>query len=163
MACGAEMALMNVVQDDTMAVSGFEHHTFMCSGCGDVEQRLVFAKPGEPSSSNAASPVLAKPAEPLPSDAPPPVLAKPAEPLPSDAPPPVLAKPAEPLPSDAPPPVVAKPAEPLPVHAAPPISPVPAVRGERAPAAAPAPAPGILQRMFARLRGRQDGGKTADA
>jgi hypothetical protein len=147
MACGAEMALMNVVQDDTMAVSGFEHHTFMCSGCGDVEQRLVFAKPGEPSSSNAA----------------PPVLAKPAEPLPSDAPPPVLAKPAEPLPSDAPPPVVAKPAEPLPVHAAPPISPVPAVRGERAPAAAPAPAPGILQRMFARLRGRQDGGKTADA
>jgi hypothetical protein len=131
MACGAEMALMNVVQDDTMAVSGFEHHTFMCSGCGDVEQRLVFAKPGEPSSSNAASPVLAKPAEPLPSDAPPPVLAKPAEPLP--------------------------------VHAAPPISPVPAVRGERAPAAAPAPAPGILQRMFARLRGRQDGGKTADA
>jgi hypothetical protein len=147
MACGAEMALMNVVQDDTMAVSGFEHHTFMCSGCGDVEQRLVFAKPGEPSSSNAASPVLAKP----------------AEPLPSDAPPPVLAKPAEPLPSDAPPPVVAKPAEPLPVHAAPPISPVPAVRGERAPAAAPAPAPGILQRMFARLRGRQDGGKTADA
>jgi hypothetical protein len=147
MACGAEMALMNVVQDDTMAVSGFEHHTFMCSGCGDVEQRLVFAKPGEPSSSNAASPVLAKT----------------AEPLPSDAPPPVLAKPAEPLPSDAPPPVVAKPAEPLPVHAAPPISPVPAVRGERAPAAAPAPAPGILQRMFARLRGRQDGGKTADA
>ncbi|MET0634178.1 MAG: hypothetical protein ABWY47_21255 [Xanthobacteraceae bacterium] len=131
MACGAEMALMNVVQDDTMAVSGFEHHTFMCSGCGDVEQRLVFAKPGEPSSSNAASPVLAKPAEPLP--------------------------------SDAPPPVVAKRAEPLPVHAAPPISPVPAVRGERAPAAAPAPAPGILQRMFARLRGRQDGGKTADA
>ena len=131
MACGAEMALMNVVQDDTMAVSGFEHHTFMCSGCGDVEQRLVFAKPGEPSSSHAASPVLAKPAEPLP--------------------------------SDAPPPVVAKRAEPLPVHAAPPISPVPAVRGERAPAAAPAPAPGILQRMFARLRGRQDGGKTADA
>jgi hypothetical protein len=131
MACGAEMALMNVVQDDTMAVSGFEHHTFMCSGCGDVEQRLVFAKPGEPSSSPAASPVLAKAAEPLP--------------------------------SDAPPPVVAKPAEPLPVHAAPPISPVPAVRGEKAPAAAPAPAPGILQRVFARLRGRQDGGKTADA
>ena len=131
MACGAKMALMNVVQDDTMAVPGFEHHTFLCSGCGDVEQRLVFAKPGEPSSSNAASPVLAKPAEPLP--------------------------------SDAPPAVVAKPAEPLPVHAAPPISPVPAVRGERAPAAAPAPAPGILQRVFARLRGRQDGGKTADA
>jgi hypothetical protein len=136
MACGAEMALMNVVQDDTMAVPGFEHHTFMCSGCGDVEQRLVFAKPGEPLPSTEASPVVAKPAEPLP----------------------VVAKPAEPLP------VVAKPAEPLPLHAAPPISPSPGVRSEPTPAAAPIPAaPGILQRVFARLRGRQDGGKTADA
>jgi hypothetical protein len=131
MACGAKMALMNVVQDDTMAVPGFEHHTFLCSGCGDVEQRLVFAKP--------------------------------AEPLPSHAAPPMPAKPAEPLPSHAAPPMPVKPAEPLPLHAAPPISPVPAVRSEPAPAAAPIPAPGILQRVFARLRGRQDGGKTADA
>ena len=131
MACGAEMALMNVVQDDTMAVPGFEHHTFMCSGCGDVEQRLVFAKPGEPGPSHAA--------------------------------PPMPAKPAEPLPSHAAPPMPVKPAEPLPLHAAPPISPVPAVRSEPAPAAAPIPAPGILQRVFARLRGRQNGGKTADA
>jgi hypothetical protein len=115
MACGAEMALMNVVQDDTMAVPGFEHHTFMCSGCGDVEQRLVFAQPAEPSP--APSPVVAKPAEPLP-----------------------------------------------PLHAAPPISPAPGVRSEPAPAAAPIPAaPGLLQRVFARLRGRHDGGKTADA
>jgi hypothetical protein len=44
MACGAEMMLMNVVQDDTMAVPGFEHHTFKCSECKDVEQRLVFTK-----------------------------------------------------------------------------------------------------------------------
>ena len=44
MACGAEMILMNVVQDDTMAVPGFEHHTFTCSECQDVEQRLVFTK-----------------------------------------------------------------------------------------------------------------------
>ena len=131
MACGAKMALMNVVQDDTMAVPGFEHHTFLCSGCGDVEQRLVFAKPGEPGPSHAA--------------------------------PPMPAKPAEPLPSHAAPPMPVKPAEPLPLHAAPPISPVPAVRSEPAPAAAPIPAPGILQRVFARLRGRQDGGKTADA
>jgi hypothetical protein len=36
------MLLMKVVEDDTMAVSGFEHHTFMCSGCGDVEGRLIF-------------------------------------------------------------------------------------------------------------------------
>jgi hypothetical protein len=147
MACGAKMALMNVVQDDTMAVPGFEHHTFLCSGCGDVEQRLVFAKPGEPGPSHAA----------------PPMPAKPAEPLPSHAAPPMPAKPAEPLPSHAAPPMPVKPAEPLPLHAAPPISPVPAVRSEPAPAAAPIPAPGILQRVFARLRGRQDGGKTADA
>jgi hypothetical protein len=44
MACGAEMILMNVVQDDTMAVPGFEHHTFMCSECRNVERRLVFTK-----------------------------------------------------------------------------------------------------------------------
>ena len=44
MACGAEMILMNVVQDDTMAVPGFEHHTFTCSECQDVEERLVFTK-----------------------------------------------------------------------------------------------------------------------
>jgi hypothetical protein len=31
MACAAEMLLMKVVEDDTMAVAGFEHHTFMCS------------------------------------------------------------------------------------------------------------------------------------
>jgi hypothetical protein len=42
MACAAEMLLMKVVEDDTMAVAGFEHHTFMCSGCGDVEGRLIF-------------------------------------------------------------------------------------------------------------------------
>jgi hypothetical protein len=44
MACGAEMILMNVVQDDTMAVPGFEYQTFMCSECQDVERRLVFTK-----------------------------------------------------------------------------------------------------------------------
>jgi hypothetical protein len=40
MACGAEMILLNVVQDDTMAVPGFEHHTFICSECHDVERRF---------------------------------------------------------------------------------------------------------------------------
>jgi hypothetical protein len=38
------MILINVVQDDTMAVPGFEYHTFMCSKCRDVERRLVFTK-----------------------------------------------------------------------------------------------------------------------
>lgn len=41
------MLLMQTVQDDTMAVAGFEHRTFMCSGCHDVESRLVFARPVE--------------------------------------------------------------------------------------------------------------------
>jgi hypothetical protein len=46
LACGANMILVNVVRDDTMAVAGFEHHTFMCSECHDVERRLAFNKPG---------------------------------------------------------------------------------------------------------------------
>src|SRR5262249_12958673 len=46
--CNAEMTLMNVVQDDTMLVAGFEHHTFMCSSCHDIEQRLVFVRAEEP-------------------------------------------------------------------------------------------------------------------
>ena len=41
------MLLMQTVQDETMPVPGFEHHTFMCSSCHDVEHRLAFAKPGE--------------------------------------------------------------------------------------------------------------------
>jgi hypothetical protein len=49
MACGAEMILMNVVPDDTMTVPGFEHHTFRCSDCHDVERRLVFTKQGRES------------------------------------------------------------------------------------------------------------------
>jgi hypothetical protein len=63
MARGAEMILMNVVQDDTMAVPGFEHHTFTCSECQDVEQRLVFTKQDresdtEPMPEQAAPPVV---------------------------------------------------------------------------------------------------------
>jgi hypothetical protein len=52
--CNAEMTLMT--RDDSMPVAGFEHHTFMCSQCGDVESRLTFAKLG--SDANAASPTL---------------------------------------------------------------------------------------------------------
>src|SRR5207244_9593045 len=44
MACGAEMVLVNVVEDNTISVSGFEHHTFMCSECHDIERRLMFTK-----------------------------------------------------------------------------------------------------------------------
>jgi hypothetical protein len=38
------MALMNVTEDETMSVSGFAHHTYMCSVCSDIERRLVFNK-----------------------------------------------------------------------------------------------------------------------
>jgi hypothetical protein len=44
------MLLMQSVQDETMAVAGFEHHTFMCSSCHDVERRLVFARQDEQAS-----------------------------------------------------------------------------------------------------------------
>jgi hypothetical protein len=46
MACGAEMVLMNVVQDDTIIVPGFEQRTFICCECQEEERRLVFAKQG---------------------------------------------------------------------------------------------------------------------
>jgi hypothetical protein len=55
MACGAEMILMNVVQDDTMAIPGFEHHTFMCSACQDTERRLFFSR-REPEAETEPSP-----------------------------------------------------------------------------------------------------------
>jgi hypothetical protein len=46
LACDAEMILMNVVRDDTMALLGFEHHSFSCPRCHDVDRRLVFIKHG---------------------------------------------------------------------------------------------------------------------
>jgi hypothetical protein len=58
--CGAAMVLMKVVPDDAMAVHGFEHHTFMCSACRDVEQRLVFTKHGREADAEAM-PVHAAP------------------------------------------------------------------------------------------------------
>ena len=45
-ACGAELILTNVVPDDTVAVRGVEHHTFICSGCRVTEHRVLFIKAG---------------------------------------------------------------------------------------------------------------------
>jgi hypothetical protein len=45
-ACGAELILTKVVPDDTFAVRGVEHHTFICSGCHVSERRVVFIKDG---------------------------------------------------------------------------------------------------------------------
>ena len=33
--CGAEMRLVQVTKDTTMPVSGYEHHTWQCSGLLD--------------------------------------------------------------------------------------------------------------------------------
>ena len=40
--CGAEMHLVQVAGDDTMMVRGYEHHTWECPVCREVERRLVF-------------------------------------------------------------------------------------------------------------------------
>ena len=42
MMCGAEMILMKVIEDETMAVPGFERRAYICSVCHDTESRLVF-------------------------------------------------------------------------------------------------------------------------
>jgi len=53
--CGAEMILTNVVPDDTMEVTGFEHHTFTCSKCEDIEGRLVFTEQGDAGTTRGAT------------------------------------------------------------------------------------------------------------
>ena len=45
-ACTGELILTTVVSDDTVAVRGVEHHTFICSGCHVSERRVVFIKDG---------------------------------------------------------------------------------------------------------------------
>src|SRR6516225_7584082 len=44
LACGAEMRLVEVVEDTTMLVSGYEHQTWQCLGCDSVEQRTTFIR-----------------------------------------------------------------------------------------------------------------------
>src|SRR6266508_4631889 len=73
LACGVEMHLVQVARDDTMMVSGYEHHTLQCSGCGEVERRLVFSSGGSSPAAERASP----PTAPTASAAPP---AEPASP-----------------------------------------------------------------------------------
>ena len=40
-----------MVPDDTVALRGVEHHTFVCSGCHVTEDRVVFIKDGRESDS----------------------------------------------------------------------------------------------------------------
>jgi len=51
-----------------MPVPGYEHRTFMCSACGDIERRLVFARdigqsPTEPVSVHTAPPISPAPTD----------------------------------------------------------------------------------------------------
>jgi hypothetical protein len=39
--CNAEMVLMEAVQADRTTLPGFEHRTFLCPACRDVERRLA--------------------------------------------------------------------------------------------------------------------------
>src|SRR5215470_7079098 len=67
MACGAEMRVVQVVPDDTLMVPGYERHTLQCSGCNDVEHRLVFNREAAERSAEAAEAgptVAAPPVEP---------------------------------------------------------------------------------------------------
>lgn len=47
--CNAEMVLMEAVQADPTTLPGFEHRTFLCCACHDIERRLVYAGARTPS------------------------------------------------------------------------------------------------------------------
>src|SRR6516165_9488828 len=49
--CGAEMRLVQVTEDTTMLVSGYEHHTWQCSGCSTTERRMIFTREKTPTPS----------------------------------------------------------------------------------------------------------------
>src|SRR5713226_618123 len=106
LACGAEMRVVEVAADDTMMVSGYEHHTLQCSGCDEVERRLVFSREG-----------TARPAKPAPPRRPP--VASAAPPAPASAPPEAASPPAPPTPSAAADAAASPPAEPAPATTAP--------------------------------------------
>jgi len=62
--CGAEMRLVEVQPDQSIAVPGFERHTWECSECQDVERRLTFCREGTSLPEVAHAPSV------VPSDAP---------------------------------------------------------------------------------------------
>ena len=63
-ACGAEMRLMQAVPDNTMMVSGYEHHTLRCMGCDEVERRFVFIREKTPAANVPVQPSAAAPVDP---------------------------------------------------------------------------------------------------
>ena len=49
--CGSHMQLAEVINDTALLGSGYKRQIWRCSGCGDVERRMVFSK-GETVASN---------------------------------------------------------------------------------------------------------------
>jgi hypothetical protein len=62
--CGAEMRLVQVTEDTTMLVSGYEHHTWQCSGCSIIERRMTFTREKTPTPTVTMEPKQTVPAEP---------------------------------------------------------------------------------------------------
>ena len=66
MGCGVEMTLIGIVKDDTFKlVRGFEHHTYMCSKCGDIERRFAFDKHSKERDAEAVFVLAAPPIAPV--------------------------------------------------------------------------------------------------
>jgi hypothetical protein len=59
------MYLVHVTKDTTMLVSGYEHHTWQCSGCSTVEQRMRFTPEKSPTQTglSEAQTMLVEPTE----------------------------------------------------------------------------------------------------
>jgi hypothetical protein len=84
MACGAEMRLVQVEPDATMAVPGYAHHTFECPACKETERRLTFnahapSQSADPPQANGAASASTA-AAPVPASDPPSVSPGPASP-----------------------------------------------------------------------------------
>jgi hypothetical protein len=58
--CNAEMVLMEAVQADPTTLPGFEHRTFLCPACHDVERRLAYAGARAPSATSHSGAPAAK-------------------------------------------------------------------------------------------------------
>jgi len=152
MACGGEMILVNVAQDDIMGVSGFEHHTFTCSECQDIERRLVFTKHGregdaEPTPMQVAQPVM--PALTIQDEHVAPSVSD-TEPAPVQAPP--IAPASTVQDEHVAPSMITehsreRDTEPMPLQAALPIAPAPTVHDEHVAHS------GVLSRVFAKISG----------
>src|SRR6516165_4765529 len=63
--CGAEMRLVQVTEDTTMFVSGYEHHTWQCTGCSTTERRMIFTREKTPTPSVTIDPTHVMRAKPV--------------------------------------------------------------------------------------------------